>query len=208
MFNYSWVNNIISHCWFWCNRLPAILSTSMSGNVFLTILFIAAKSIVAYLVSKTYALIIVMIGWSRLHYQKHWRYATAKPNIILLNRTLQTQYLFLLFDEANPLHRDDSNYVLTTEGHILFLEKDLLKPISAARRRMRREENHQCPVYEPVLTAYDWHTDTGLTQGIRSRADVDYARHLTGMNPEKIDTYLASPDGWCETPHVELFVSL
>lgn len=72
---------------------------------------------------------------------------------------------------------------------------------------MRREENHQCPVYEPVFAAYDWDTDTGLTQGIRSRADVDYARHLTGMNPEKIDTYLASPDGWCEVPRVELYVS-
>ncbi|KZP32890.1 glycoside hydrolase family 47 protein [Athelia psychrophila] len=120
-----------------------------------------------------------------------------------LSETLK--YLFLLFDEANPLHSDDSNYVLTTEGHILFLEKDKLKPISAARRRMRREENHQCPVYEPVFAAYDWDTDTGLTQGIRSRADVDYARHLTGMNPEKIDTYLASPDGWCEVPRVELY---
>lgn len=116
--------------------------------------------------------------------------------------------MFLLFDEENPLHSDDSNYVLTTEGHILFLEKELLKPISPARRLMRREENHQCPAYEPVLAGYDWVTDTGLTQGIRSRTDVDYARYLTGMAPEKADAYVASPDGWCETPHVDLFVSV
>ena len=79
--------------------------------------------------------------------------------------------------------------------------------MSAARRRMRREENHQCPVYEPNLAGYDWYTDTGLTQGIRSRTDIDYARYLTGMGPEKIDAYLASPDGWCETPQYDLFVS-
>ena len=117
------------------------------------------------------------------------------------------QYLFLLFDEENPLHSDDSNYVLTTEGHIMFLPKELLKPMPPARRRMRREENHQCPVYKPVLSSYHWNGGTGLTQGIRSRVDVDYARYLTGMLPEKADVYLASPDGWCERPQVDLFVS-
>jgi ER degradation enhancer, mannosidase alpha-like 1 len=77
-----------------------------------------------------------------------------------------------------------------------------------ARRRMRREENHQCPVYKPVLSSYHWNGGAGLTQGIRSRVDVDYARYLTSMLPEKADVYLASPDGWCEKPQVDLFVSL
>ena len=122
----------------------------------------------------------------------------------MLALTAVSQYLFMLFDEENPLHSDDSNYVLTTEGHILFLPKELLKPMSPARRRMRRDENHQCPVYEPP---YNWKSRTGLTQGIRSRVDVDYARYLTGMLPEKADVYLASPDGWCEKPHVDVFVS-
>ena len=121
--------------------------------------------------------------------------------------TAAPQYLFLLFDEENPLHRDDSNYVLTTEGHIMFLPKELLKPMSPARRRMRREENHQCPAYQPAMS-YDWNSGTGLTQGIRSRVDVDYARFLTGMLPEKADVYLASPNGWCEKPQVDLFVSI
>lgn len=124
----------------------------------------------------------------------------------ILILTTIPQYLFLLFDEENPLHSDDSNYVLTTEGHILFLSREFLKPMSPARRRMRREENHQCPAYERVLS-YDWSSGRGLTQGIRSRTDVDYARFLTGMLPEKADIYLASPDGWCERPHVDLFVS-
>lgn len=72
---------------------------------------------------------------------------------------------------------------------------------------MRREESHQCPAYEPVYSVFDWESGTGLTQGIRSRADVDYARYLTGMLPEKADEYLTSYDGWCEKPHVDLFVS-
>lgn len=121
--------------------------------------------------------------------------------------TFFLQYLFLLFDEENPLHSDDSNYVFTTEGHILSLPKELLKPMSPARRRMRREENHQCPAYEPVYAAYDLKSGTGLIQGVRSRIDVDYARHLTHMGPEKADEYLATPYGWCEMPHVDLFVS-
>jgi mannosidase alpha-like ER degradation enhancer 1 len=126
---------------------------------------------------------------------------------VLIFLTGVPQYLFLLFDEENPLHGDDSNYVLTTEGHILFLPKELLKPISPTRRRMRREENHQCPTYEPVLSSKAGNSGTGLTQGIRSRFDVDYARYLTGMLPEKADVYLASPDGWCEKPQVDVFVS-
>jgi mannosidase alpha-like ER degradation enhancer 1 len=85
----------------------------------------------------------------------------------------------------------------------MFLPKELLKPMSSARRRMRREENHQCPSYQPVLSSYG----TGLTLGIRSRVDVDYARYLTGMLPERADEYLASPGGWCEKPQVDLFVS-
>lgn len=116
------------------------------------------------------------------------------------------QYLYLLFDEENPLHSDDSNYVLTTEGHIMYLPREYLKPMSESRRRMRREENNQCPAYVPVYAAYDWQSGSGLIQGIRSRTDIDYARYLTGMAPEKADEYLASPDGWCETPQMDVFV--
>lgn len=89
----------------------------------------------------------------------------------------------------------------------MFLEKQHLKPMSASRRRMRGDENHQCPVYEPVYAAYDFVTGTGLRQGIRSRIDIDYSRYLTGMHPDKVDQYLESPHGWCEKPLVDLFVS-
>ncbi|KAJ1950338.1 hypothetical protein FBU59_000727, partial [Linderina macrospora] len=36
----------------------------------------------------------------------------------LLSETLK--YLYLLFDDENPLHSADSNYVFTTEGHVLL----------------------------------------------------------------------------------------
>lgn len=90
----------------------------------------------------------------------------------------------------------------------MFLPKEHLKPMSKSRRRMRREENNQCPVYVPVYAAYDYVSGSGLIQGIRSRTDIDYARHLTGMLPEKADEYLFSPDGWCETPQVDIFVRI
>jgi len=46
----------------------------------------------------------------------------------VLSETIK--YLYLLFDETNPLHKDDSNYIFTTEGHILTLGSEHLKPLS------------------------------------------------------------------------------
>ncbi|KAJ7904433.1 alpha mannosidase-like protein [Mycena olivaceomarginata] len=103
-------------------------------------------------------------------------------------------YLFLLFDEENPLHKDDSNYVFTTEGHILTLGRQHLKPTPPARRKMRNIETHQCPAYRPFLQR----GSSGLTMGIRSRGDVDYARELVAQ-PAKRQW------GWCERPVVNLF---
>jgi ER degradation enhancer, mannosidase alpha-like 1 len=117
------------------------------------------------------------------------------------------QYLFLLFDEENPLHHDDSNYVFTTEGHILKLDREHLKPLSSFRRKLRGAENHQCPAYQSIIHAFDsWENQTGLSQGIRSRHDFDYSRELMSLLPQEADEYIWSPNGWCEKPRVELFV--
>ncbi|KAL0949741.1 hypothetical protein HGRIS_009781 [Hohenbuehelia grisea] len=123
------------------------------------------------------------------------------------------KYLYLLFDEENPLHSDDSHYVFTTEGHLLTLDKELLRPISAARRRMRRNESHQCPAYSPFTTANRFSTKSdgegqhiGLVQGVRSRRDIDYSRELVGgMKPDAADEATWTPDGWCEKPKVEIY---
>jgi mannosidase alpha-like ER degradation enhancer 1 len=114
----------------------------------------------------------------------------------------------LLFDEENPLHADGSNYVFSTEGHILTLGKEHLRPISAAQRKMRNIDNHQCPAYRPFIRVFDNREEgTGLVQGVQSRHDVDYARQLVGLLPAQSDVVTWSPDGWCEKPKVDIFVS-
>ncbi|PPQ77269.1 hypothetical protein CVT25_010851 [Psilocybe cyanescens] len=121
-----------------------------------------------------------------------------------LSETLK--YLYLLFDEENPLHNDDSNYVFTTEGHILSLGQEHMKPIPSARKRSRKIEDHQCPTYAPIITTLDHRNKrpgSGLVQGIRSRPDIDYARQLVGLAPSFIDKQYWSPDGWCERPKVD-----
>ncbi|KAG1753952.1 glycoside hydrolase family 47 protein [Suillus paluster] len=120
-----------------------------------------------------------------------------------LSETLK--YLFLLFDEDNRLHKDDSHYVFTTEGHILSLPKEVLKPMSRVRRKMRGDENHQCPLYEPVQDPSPDGTIDGLIRGVGSRADVEYARYLVGLRPQPLDEHHWSPDGWCTVPQVDLY---
>ncbi|KAJ7179913.1 alpha mannosidase-like protein [Mycena crocata] len=115
-----------------------------------------------------------------------------------LSETLK--YLFLLFDEENPLHKDDSNYVFTTEGHLLTLGPKHMKPTPSARRKMRNIENHQCPAYRPFIQ-----NGSGLSMGIRSRGDVDYSRELLAQQASEVDQNLWSPYGWCERPFVSLF---
>ncbi|PPQ64702.1 hypothetical protein CVT24_008329 [Panaeolus cyanescens] len=119
-----------------------------------------------------------------------------------LSETLK--YLYLLFDEENRLHLDDSNYVFTTEGHILTLAPEHLKPLHAARKKARTIEEHQCPAYTPNMAGYDHKkTKSGLVQGVRSRPDVEYARHLVGAGASTAEQAYWSPDGYCEKPYVE-----
>lgn len=113
----------------------------------------------------------------------------------------------MLFDEENALHTDDSNYVFTTEGHILTLGQNHTRPVAPARKRIRNVEEHQCPVYVPVTTGSNRRGgQSGLVQGVRSRSDVDYARYLVGISPSATEELYWSPDGWCDKPNVEPYV--
>jgi mannosidase alpha-like ER degradation enhancer 1 len=114
-----------------------------------------------------------------------------------------------LFDEENPLHGDDSNYVFTTEGHILTLEPKYTKPMSAVRRKLRGAENHRCPAYTPGL-AFQKHSNVsgGIMGGIQFRRDVEYARYLTDGIPSELERAAWSPYGFCDIPRVEIFVRL
>jgi len=79
--------------------------------------------------------------------------------------------------------------------------------MSSARKQFRKIENHQCPAYQPVLQATQ-PDGTGLRSSITSRADFEYARELVGVPASDSDAISWSPDGVCERPKVELFVSI
>ncbi|KAF9780244.1 alpha mannosidase-like protein [Thelephora terrestris] len=122
----------------------------------------------------------------------------------VLSETLK--YLYLLFDEENLLHDDDSNYVFTTEGHILILDPKYTKPMSAVRRKLRGAENHQCPAYTPGITFQrKSNLGGGITGGIQSRRDVEYARFLTDGIASELERAAWSPYGFCDIPKVEVF---
>ncbi|KAI0028196.1 glycoside hydrolase, partial [Vararia minispora EC-137] len=126
----------------------------------------------------------------------------------VLSETLK--YLYLLFDEENPLHTDDSNWVFTTEGHILALGAPHLKQPSKAVRAMRRMEAPQCPSYMPPEFGADidgWQVP-GLEVGVRSRSDWDYATYLVG-GPMRNDSFAAAhwhAEGMCTLPQVDLYM--
>jgi mannosidase alpha-like ER degradation enhancer 1 len=114
-----------------------------------------------------------------------------------------TQYLYLLFDEKNAIHYDDSNYVFTTEGHILSLGREQLNSTLSTHRKVPPEQL-SCPVYLPPMTGYGSKNRTGLIQGVRSHVDIDYSRELVALFPEKKEEILWSPSGWCERPKVDI----
>lgn len=73
---------------------------------------------------------------------------------------------------------------------------------------MRRVEHLQCPAYEPVMEGTGgWDGNVGLIGGIHSRPDLDYVRTLVGTMVTEMDEKRWSPDGHCEIPMVQLYVS-
>ena len=83
-----------------------------------------------------------------------------------------------------------------------------MKPISAARRELRRVENLQCPAYQAPLLAYDdWDAETGLSGGIQDRADIDYVRELVGRAVSEAEQKTWTPDGWCLVPKHQPYAS-
>ncbi|EAU84717.2 ER degradation-enhancing alpha-mannosidase-like 1 [Coprinopsis cinerea okayama7 len=114
-----------------------------------------------------------------------------------LSETLK--YLYLLFDEDNALHRDDSDFVLTTEGHIFKLPEVLKR---ASPPPSRKFISHQCPAYSPQEKGSKL---PGLLQGVRYRPHVEYARSLVGASASETDKKWWSADGWCEKPKLDVY---
>ncbi|KAH7100649.1 glycoside hydrolase [Auriculariales sp. MPI-PUGE-AT-0066] len=125
----------------------------------------------------------------------------------VLSETLK--YLYLIFDDDNPINRDDSNFVFTTEAHILHLNTTHLRPMSAARRKLRPKDVSNCPAH--VTAALNWNPvserSLPLLGGIRQRLDYDYARHLAGIPPTSVlaadDSQTWTYDGWCDAPKLQ-----
>lgn len=95
----------------------------------------------------------------------------------MLSETLK--YLYLLFQEVDPVHDAvASGHLFTTEGHLLRLPTKLRKAPSHDFQEARKHDfagaNYVCQPYEP----FSW---GGLHVGIRQRDDYDYAASLVDM---------------------------
>lgn len=121
----------------------------------------------------------------------------------MLSETLK--YLYLLFDTENPINKEDSGTIFTTEGHRLRLPFPLRPKHSLKSVQYRQQEfansDYQCPVYRPFNA-------NGLSAGIRRRADYDYVSTLVDMPLIKDEGYW-SHDAECllptRKPHVRAF---
>ena len=81
------------------------------------------------------------------------------------------------------------------------------RPMSTIRRKLRGVEHPQCPIYEAPTLGSD-SPAIGLTAGIVSRPDIDYARQVIGANPSPMEVQAWSEDGICKVPTATLYVSL
>ncbi|KAG0241136.1 alpha mannosidase-like protein [Actinomortierella wolfii] len=165
-------------------------------------------------------------GWASLASVKSKQHEDRMESFAL-SETFK--YLFLLFDEENVLHNDfkDTNFVFTTEGHILFLKNEYLdqkrltvdpyrQPLSASSYQDQWNEMNQ-----------QWSVDSQFSMGVKTpsatsqricmkpklpktflkgttyRPDFDFARQLVGVAPDVRDIVELDPEGYCDKPRLE-----
>lgn len=89
-----------------------------------------------------------------------------------------------------------------------MLDRKHMKPLSATRRKMRKVNAHQCPAYVgPKRLSHHGQSVMSPVQGIRSLEYLDYARELVDLPPDETDQSIWNPEGWCERPRMDIFVS-
>lgn len=101
--------------------------------------------------------------------------------------------------------------VFTTEGHLLTLSREHIKPASAIRRQLRRAENLQCPAYNPTRLPWNPLDNLhGVAVSIRSREDTEFARVTVGIDElsraSEDDSAFWMSEAWCEWPRVDVYV--
>jgi ER degradation enhancer, mannosidase alpha-like 1 len=124
----------------------------------------------------------------------------------VLSETLK--YLYLIMDESNPVHRDGSNTVFTTEGHLLTVPPEKLHSSPAGRRTIKPFSLPECPVYDPTTSRKHF---SPLAASVQQRTDAEYARALAGLVMDEDHALrhgLWLPEGICEAPVSDDYVGL
>ncbi|KAF9962508.1 ER degradation-enhancing alpha-mannosidase-like protein 1 [Mortierella alpina] len=133
------------------------------------------------------------------------------------------KYLFLLYDEENVLHHGlkDTNFVFTTEGHVLDLEakhldKDRNKITqkhrssgTTSRHQYPRSQQHSHPSagvgkVQSAMTCRAYRAPATFLKTMRYRTDADFARQMVGVREDARDIVELDPKGYCEKPTLEI----
>ncbi|KAI9356617.1 glycoside hydrolase [Pilaira anomala] len=127
----------------------------------------------------------------------------------MLSETLK--YLYLLFDTDNSIHKLDSNFIFTTEGHILPLPSKYLKSAQpkATRNRggggggggvvsIQSVAPGTCQKYNPSGLKSIWIPGSLDMSSIPYQPQTDYAMDIVGYTATEL-TPLSS-NGYCESP--------
>lgn len=144
------------------------------------------------------------------------------------------KYLFLLFDEENVLHQElkDSNFVFTTEGHVLALDSKYLHN-GQRQKKTGDEDQWQAMSSEQQIRMKNtggqekleglqpsalhiasrkqrspqcpvYKEPNTFLKSIPYRSDADFARQMVGTRPDVRDVLELDPKGFCEKPSLEV----
>ncbi|KNZ61589.1 hypothetical protein VP01_1381g3 [Puccinia sorghi] len=137
-----------------------------------------------------------------------------RQHSFMLSETLK--YLYLTFDEDNPINHADEPFVFTTEGHILYIppeaanstdsqdystsgweERESLDSDRVVREKdMEKKHTSKpatCPVFSSSLRSADKDLNPFGRFFIDQRTDFDYARFITGAHHSPINYLNLSP---------------
>ncbi|KAF8978196.1 alpha mannosidase-like protein [Entomortierella lignicola] len=141
------------------------------------------------------------------------------------------KYLYLLFDEENILHNNlkDTNFVFTTEGHILKLSSDFSDRTHINPTSTYQSSGHKNSRDETYHYQYTRQSSSGSVHGksqidshhsrsvckpyigpetflksIPYRPDADFARQMVGTRKDFRDILEIDPKGYCEKPTLDV----
>ncbi|KAF1800311.1 glycoside hydrolase [Mucor lusitanicus] len=123
----------------------------------------------------------------------------------MLSETLK--YLYLLFDADHPINTMDSNYVFTTEGHVLglprkYLDSNSKRPSKTpAMATLQQSPAGTCQRYNPSKRHYTSLPNALEMTAIPHQPHMDVAAHMVGHTTTTPTLPPLSADGYCESPY-------